>query len=99
MYFFTENYTTMLRVEIPKMYYALDRTGPEVFDLASTRFATIVYKTHVFSPEPETLRILMATTKSTIRQAMKGEWDQNWESAKHSRDLFRLGGPARKRGP
>ncbi|KAK5401669.1 hypothetical protein LTR06_011033 [Exophiala xenobiotica] len=42
-------------------------------------------------PEPETLRILTATTKSTIRQAMKLEWDQNWESAKHGRELFRLG--------
>jgi ribonuclease HI len=42
-------------------------------------------------PEPESLRTLMATTKSTIRQAMKVEWDQNWESAKHGRELFRLG--------
>lgn len=41
--------------------------------------------------EPGTLRTSMVTTESTIRQAMKAEWDQNWESARHGRELFRLG--------
>lgn len=41
--------------------------------------------------EPETVRTLPATTKSTIRQAVKVGSDQNWESAKHGRDLFELG--------
>ncbi|OJD15695.1 hypothetical protein AJ78_04071 [Emergomyces pasteurianus Ep9510] len=31
------------------------------------------------------------TTKSTVHQAMKGEWETSREKAKHGRDLFRLG--------
>jgi ribonuclease HI len=42
-------------------------------------------------PEPESLRILMATTKSTIRREIKYEWELSWENAKHGRELYRLG--------
>ena len=42
-------------------------------------------------PEPDTLMILMATTKSIIRKTMKVEWEDAWEKAKHGRELFRLG--------
>ena len=42
-------------------------------------------------PEQDTLTTLMATTKSTIRKMMKGEWAAFWEKAKHGRELFKLG--------
>ncbi|OKL55294.1 hypothetical protein UA08_09424 [Talaromyces atroroseus] len=32
-----------------------------------------------------------STTKSTIRRAMRNEWDLAWEKCKHGRELFRLG--------
>jgi ribonuclease HI len=39
----------------------------------------------------DSVRTLMATTKSAIRHTMKLEWEAAWENAKHGRDLFRLG--------
>ncbi|KAJ5642547.1 reverse transcriptase [Penicillium lividum] len=42
-------------------------------------------------PEPDSLRTLTATTKSTIRRATRNEWDRAWEKCKHGRELFRLG--------
>ncbi|KAF7184823.1 hypothetical protein CNMCM7691_006692 [Aspergillus felis] len=39
----------------------------------------------------DSVRTLIATTKSAIRQTMKLEWEAAWENAKNGRDLFRLG--------
>jgi ribonuclease HI len=67
--------------------------GNEAADRAAKEAAGHPSNTQINTepPEPETLHILTTTTKSTIRQAMKVEWDQNWETAKHGRELFRLG--------
>lgn len=42
-------------------------------------------------PEPDSLRTLMATTKTIVRQTMKREWEASWENEKHGRALLRLG--------
>ena len=41
--------------------------------------------------EPDTLRTLIATTKLTVRQAMQDEWTMAWNTAKHGRELYKLG--------
>jgi ribonuclease HI len=37
------------------------------------------------------VRALVATTKSIIRKTMKKEWTTTWATAKHGRELFKLG--------
>lgn len=42
-------------------------------------------------PEPDSLRTLIVTARSTIRRAMRNEWEQAWEKYKHGRELYKLG--------
>jgi ribonuclease HI len=68
--------------------------GNETADLAAKEAAG--YAPHVRTApepriEPESLRVLSATTKTAIRQRMRKEWQQAWEKAKHGRELYRLG--------
>ncbi|KAI6777578.1 uncharacterized protein J7T54_004478 [Emericellopsis cladophorae] len=58
---------------------------------AADRAAKEAAENHLGEPEPETLKTLMATTKSIIRKTMKVEWEASWEKAKHGRELFKLG--------
>ena len=68
--------------------------GNEVADKAAKRAAGHNPNRQAI-PEPrvesESLRTLMATTKSIIRRTMRNEWELSWEKAKHGRELFRLG--------
>uniref|UniRef100_A0A1L7UN13 Reverse transcriptase n=1 Tax=Fusarium mangiferae TaxID=192010 RepID=A0A1L7UN13_FUSMA len=41
--------------------------------------------------EHDTLRTLIATTKLTVRQAIQDEWTMAWDTAKHGRELHKLG--------
>ncbi|KFA45923.1 hypothetical protein S40293_10177 [Stachybotrys chartarum IBT 40293] len=63
---------------------------------AADRAAKEAAENSLEEPEPETLRTLMAITKSTIRKTMKVEWEASWEKAKHGRELFKLGVKPRK---
>jgi hypothetical protein len=42
-------------------------------------------------PEPESVQIMTAATKFSIRKRMKKEWQQAWHVALHGRELFILG--------
>jgi ribonuclease HI len=42
-------------------------------------------------PEPDSLRILMATTKMAIRKTMQSEWAKAWKIDKHGRELYKIG--------
>ncbi len=63
--------------------------GNEAADRAAKDAAGLSSPT--LRPESESLRTLTATIKSTIRQSMRIEWEKSWETAKHGRELFRLG--------
>lgn len=58
---------------------------------ASGRAAMEAAENRPSEPEPERLKILMATTKSTIHKTMKTKWIVTWKEAKYGREPFRLG--------
>lgn len=68
--------------------------GNEAADRAAKEAATHRPET-ASNPEADTesgpCPTLTATTKSTIRQTMKVEWERSWETDKHGRELFKLG--------
>jgi hypothetical protein len=43
------------------------------------------------NPDRRSIKTLTASTKTTIRRAMRDEWDQDWNSDKQGRELYRLG--------
>lgn len=49
---------------------------------AADKAAKEVAEHYLEEQEPETLRTLMATTRSIIRRTMKVEWKVSWEKAK-----------------
>ncbi|KAM3562070.1 hypothetical protein ARSEF4850_002918 [Beauveria asiatica] len=61
--------------------------GNEAADTAAKDAA----RQHGDPSEPNSLRTLMAPTKTIIRKTMRAEWAASWETAKHGRKLFRLG--------
>ncbi len=70
--------------------------GNEAADQAAKEAAGLNHNTHQNSelssgPELEPPRTLTTTTKSAIRQTLKDEWEHTWETAKHGRELYRLG--------
>jgi ribonuclease HI len=68
--------------------------GNEAADRAAKEAAGLKSNAQTNSgPQSESreFQTLTATTKTTIRQTMRDEWERSWETAKHGRDLFRLG--------
>lgn len=58
---------------------------------AADKAAKDAAQQHRHGPEPDSLRTLMAPIKSIIRKTMRAEWEASWETAKHGRELFKLG--------
>ncbi|KAJ4146818.1 hypothetical protein LMH87_001377 [Akanthomyces muscarius] len=58
---------------------------------AADKAAKDAARQHADLADPNTLQTLMAPTKTIIRKTMRAEWAASWETAKHGRELFRLG--------
>ena len=60
--------------------------GNELADQAAKEAAS-----HHTLPRQDSERVLMSTMNPNVRQTVKSEWDKSWETAKHGRELFKLG--------
>ena len=65
--------------------------GNEAADRAAKEAADLPSDSIVVRQEDSQPRILTAALKVIIRRALKAEWEHAWETAKHGRELFRLG--------
>jgi hypothetical protein len=65
--------------------------GNEAADRAAKEAAGHNTDLRTIQTMPESLQILIATTKTIIRQTIRDEWKLAWEKTKHGRELFGLG--------
>ena len=69
---------------------AADEAAKSAARANTCRPAAQEHRAHT-ATESTSPRILVATTKTAIRQTMQNQWAQDWDTAQHGRDLHQLG--------